>query len=153
AITGALHAMGSADKPLIPLNLVADFGGGALYLMMGILAALHHARRSGEGQVVDSAMSDGVISLMNMIYGDFHAGSWADQRESNVIDGAAPFYNVYRCADQRWLSLACIEPLFWSAFIEQAGLAEMPLFSAQWDRDNWPAMYDELCELFSKQKR
>lgn len=153
AITGALHAMGSADKPLIPLNLVADFGGGALYLMMGILAALHHARRSGEGQVVDSAMSDGVISLMNMIYGDFHAGSWADQRESNVIDGAAPFYNVYRCADQRWLSLACIEPLFWSAFIEQAGLAEMPLFSAQWDRDNWPAMYDELCELFSKRKR
>ena len=153
SITGALHAMGSAEKPLIPLNLVADFGGGALYLMMGILAALHHARRSGEGQVVDSAMTDGVISLMNMIYGDLHAGSWVDRRESNVIDGAAPFYNVYCCADQRWISLACIEPLFWSAFIEQAGLAEEPLFSEQWGRDNWPAMYKTLCELFSKRKR
>ena len=152
-ITGALHAMGSVDKPLIPLNLVADFGGGALYLMMGILSALHHARSSGEGQIVDSAMSDGVISLMNMIYGDFHAGNWSDQRESNVIDGAAPFYNIYRCADQRWLSLACIEPAFWSAFIEQAGLAEASLFSVQWHRDNWPAMYAALCELFSKRKR
>lgn len=153
SITGALHAMGTADHPLIPLNLIADFGGGALYLMMGIQAALHHARRCGEGQVVDSAMTDGVISLMNMIYGDFHAGTWADRRESNVIDGAAPFYNVYCCADERWISLACIEPAFWSAFSARAGLAEEPLFSAQWDRDRWPAMCEALRTLFAERNR
>ena len=153
AITGALHAMGNAQQPMIPLNLVADFGGGALYLMMGIQAALHHARRTGEGQAVDCAMSDGVISLMNMIYGDFHAGSWEDRRESNVIDGAAPFYNVYECEDKKWLSLACIEKPFYENFLATAGLDQETLFTEQWNRENWQMMRDHLQTLFRSRKR
>lgn len=153
SITGALHAMGTAHQPMIPLNLIADFGGGALYLMMGIQAALHHARLTGEGQVVDSAMTDGVISLMNMIYGDFHAGTWEDRRESNVIDGAAPFYNVYRCADGKWLSLACIERPFWNAFIDKAGLDEEPIFSDQWNRPRWAEMKQALATRFASRQR
>ena len=151
-LTGALHAMGTTEKPAIPLNLVADFGGGAMYLVMGILAALHHATRSGEGQVVDAAMTDGVISLMNMIYGDFAVGAWKDTRESNVIDGAAPFYNVYQCADGKWVSLACIEPPFYKAFIAKADLHDEWLTS-QWDRDSWPSRITELETFFSGKTR
>lgn len=152
ALTGALHAMGTAEKPAIPLNLVADFGGGAMYLMMGLLAALYHARNTGTGQVVDAAMCDGVISLMNMIYGDFHAGTWTDTRANNVIDGAAPFYNVYRCADGKWLSLACIEPVFYRAFVDKAGL-EQATFGDQWDRQRWPDQRAALAALFERQSR
>src|SRR5690606_21278052 len=108
ALSGALHAIGNKDKPAIPLNLIADFGGGALYLAMGILAALHQAKQSGAGQVVDCAMTEGVISMLGMIYGDYAEQRWQDERESNVIDGAAPFYNVYQCSDDKWLSVACI---------------------------------------------
>jgi len=152
SLTGALHAMGTADKPAIPLNLIADFGGGSLYLIMGILAALHEARNTGQGQVIDAAMTDGVISLMNMIYGDFNAGTWSDERESNVIDGAAPFYNVYRCADDKWISLACIEPQFYRAFIEQAEL-DSSAFEEQWRREDWPTQKNILASLFLKKTR
>ena len=152
ALTGALHAMGTKEKPAIPLNLVADFGGGSMYLMMGILSALHHARNSGKGQVVDAAMTDGVISLMNMIYGDFNAGTWNDERESNVIDGAAPFYNVYQCADKKWISLACIEAQFYQAFINASELSEAE-FSDQWQRDTWTARIKTLEQLFLKKTR
>jgi len=151
-VTGALHAMGSAEKPAIPLNLVADFGGGAMYLMMGIQAALHHARRTGQGQVVDAAMTDGVISLMNMIYGDFHVGAWQDKRQSNVIDGAAPFYNVYRCADDKWISLACIEPAFYQAFVDAAPLDPEP-FARQWHKDDWPEQQAILEAMFKSKNR
>jgi alpha-methylacyl-CoA racemase len=152
SLTGALHAMGTKEKPAIPLNLIADFGGGSLYLIMGILAALHHARNTGEGQVIDAAMTDGVISLMNMIYGDFNAGSWKDERESNVIDGAAPFYNVYRCADDKWISLACIEPQFYRAFIDNTEL-EQSAFENQWQREDWPAQKTILESMFLKKTR
>lgn len=152
AITGALHAMGTRDRPAIPLNLLADFGGGAMYLMMGLLAALHHARRTGTGQVVDAAMGDGVISMMNMIYGDLQAGTWQDERESNVTDGGAPFYNVYRCADDRWVSLACIEPPFYRAFLDSAGL-DPALFSNQWDRSQWPGQRERLATMFLERDR
>ncbi len=151
-LTGALHAMGTKEKPAIPLNLIADFGGGALYLAMGILAALHHARATGNGQVVDTAMIDGVISMMNMIYGDFHAESWIDSRESNVIDGAAPFYNVYRCSDEKWISVASIEPAFYHAFIEAAGV-DASNFADQWDRSAWPTRISTLQTLFAQQPR
>ncbi len=152
SLTGALHAMGTAEKPAIPLNLIADFGGGSLYLIMGILAALHHARKTGQGQVIDAAMTDGVISLMNMIYGDFNAGTWNDERESNVIDGAAPFYNVYRCADDKWVSLACIEPQFYRAFIEHTELDSAD-FEEQWLREHWPAQKNILETMFLKKTR
>ena len=152
SLTGALHAMGTKEKPAIPLNLIADFGGGSLYLIMGILAALHEARNTGQGQVIDAAMTDGVISLMNMIYGDFNAGSWKDERESNVIDGAAPFYNVYRCADDKWISLACIEPQFYRAFIDNTEL-EQSAFENQWQREDWPAQKTILESMFLKKTR
>jgi len=151
-ITGALHAMGTAEKPAIPLNLVADFGGGAMYLIMGMLAALHHARRTGQGQVVDAAMTDGVISMMNMIYGDLHTGKWQDQRQSNVIDGGTPFYNVYACADDKWISLACIEPAFYQAFIQAAPLDEK-LYEQQWDKAHWPALQEALAKMFRTRTR
>jgi len=152
SLTGALHAMGTKQKPAIPLNLIADFGGGSLYLVMGILAALHHARNTGQGQIIDAAMTDGVISLMNMIYGDFNAGTWNDERESNVIDGAAPFYNVYRCADDKWISLACIEPQFYRAFIDHADV-EPSAFEDQWQGDDWPQQKNILESMFLKKTR
>lgn len=156
ALTGALHAIGPAEKPAIPLNLVADFGGGAMYLLAGVLAALHHARSSGKGQVVDAAMTDGVISLMNMIYGDFNAGTWFDERESNVIDGAAPFYNVYQCADDKWLCVAAIETPFYQAFIrvlEEAGALPAQDFADQWQRRHWPQRCQALEQLFRQKTR
>ncbi|MEY4640436.1 MAG: hypothetical protein RLZZ227_430 [Pseudomonadota bacterium] len=152
ALSGALHALGAKDKPAVPLNLIADFGGGALYLAMGVLAALHHARQSGRGQIVDAAMTDGVISMMGMIYGDFAEGRWLDARESNVIDGAAPFYNVYQCADGKWLSLAAIEPQFYATFLQTAPLADA-LFAQQWERSLWPQQKQKLAELFNNRSR
>jgi alpha-methylacyl-CoA racemase len=152
ALTGALHAMGSKDKPAIPLNLIADFGGGALYLAMGVLAALRHAEHSGQGQVVDCAMTDGVISMLGMIYGDFADGRWVDERESNVIDGAAPFYNVYQCADGKWLSVAAIEPQFWAELVHVMELYD-PLFKEQWNRELWPEQKAALEQKFNDKTR
>lgn len=160
AITGALHAMGTREKPAVPLNLIADFGGGALYLALGVLSALHHARTSGTGQVVDAAMTDGVISLMSMIYGDFAAGRWLDQRESNVIDGAAPFYNVYRCRDGKWLSVAALEPQFyrnlWQGLADAGAVAPEAVpqrLAQQWQRDTWPAVKALFDTAFSGRDR
>src|SRR5271154_6417718 len=110
AISGALHAIGLADKPIPPLNLVGDFGGGALYLAFGILAGVVHARASGQGQVVDCAMSDGAASLMAMFYGFKASGMWKDERRANMLDGGAHFYDTYQCADDRWISIGSIEP-------------------------------------------
>jgi alpha-methylacyl-CoA racemase len=152
ALTGALHALGSKAKPTVPLNLIADYGGGALYLVMGVLAALHHTRQSGTGQVVDCAMTDGVISMLAMIYGDLADGRWTDTRESNVIDGGAPFYNVYQCSDHKWLALACIEAQFYKTFIEVAGLPQGN-FQDQWNRDEWPRMKQQLEEFFMSRPR
>jgi crotonobetaine/carnitine-CoA ligase len=168
ALTGALHALGTQEKPAVPLNLIGDFGGGALYLALGVLAALHHARATGTGQVVDAAMTDGVISLLGMIYGDFADGRWVDERESNPIDGAAPFYNVYRCRDDKWLSVAAIEPQFYRNLLQalvDAGVSlpsPIPqMLATQWRRDSWPDLHqifaaafsgrtrDEWCELFA----
>ncbi|MCA6330709.1 MAG: CoA transferase, partial [Phenylobacterium sp.] len=99
AITGALHAIGTEDKPVPPLNLVGDFGGGALYLAFGILAGVIKARETGEGQVIDCAMSDGAASLMAMFYGFKASGSWTENRRSNLLDGGAHFYDTYQCSD------------------------------------------------------
>jgi crotonobetaine/carnitine-CoA ligase len=152
ALTGALHALGTKDKPAVPLNLIADFGGGALYLAMGVLAALHHVRQGGAGQVVDCAMTDGVISMLAMIYGDLATGAWIDERESNVIDGAAPFYNVYRCADGKWLSLAAIEPQFYARFLDVTELRDAD-FQQQWNRQLWPVMKTRLEAFFLTRAR
>jgi alpha-methylacyl-CoA racemase len=152
ALSGALHALGPKQKPAVPLNLIADFGGGALYLAMGVLAALQQAQRSGAGQVVDCAMTEGVISMLGMIYGDFAEARWVDARESNVIDGAAPFYNVYECSDGLWLAVACIEPAFHAAFLEAAEIGD-ELFKDQWNRGLWPLQKQLLENLFKTRTR
>jgi alpha-methylacyl-CoA racemase len=141
AIGGALWPMGRADSaPVPPLNLVGDFGGGGMLLAFGMVSALLEAARSGQGQVVDAAMVDGAAILMTMIH-SFHAsGIWNDERGANMLDTGAPFYEVYETADHRYLALGGIEPQFYAELLEGLGLAGDPLFAAQNDRANWPAM-------------
>ena len=152
ALSGALHAIGPQAAPAIPLNLVGDYGGGALYLAFGLLAAVMHARATGEGQVVDCAMSDGAISLMAQMYGLHSTGDWADQREANVIDGGAHFYNVYRCRDGEWISVAAPEPGFYQELRRLAGLQE-EAFDAQWSAGQWPQLKGRMAEVFATRTR
>ena len=127
AISGALHAIGLGDKPIPPLNLVGDFGGGALYLAFGLLAGVIHARATGEGQVIDCAMSDGAASLMAMVYGFKASGMWSDNRRDNMLDGGAHFYDTYQCSDGRWISIGSIEPQFYALLLE-VGISNTRLF-------------------------
>ena len=117
AISGALHAIGAEDKPIPPLNLVGDFGGGALYLAFGLLAGVIHARATGQGQVIDCAMSDGAASLMAMFYGMKASGIWRDERRANLLDGGAHFYDTYQCSDGGWISIGSIEPQFYAILL------------------------------------
>jgi alpha-methylacyl-CoA racemase len=139
ALSGALHAIGTPDAPSIPLNLVADFGGGGMLLAFGLLCALLEAQRSGRGQVVDAAMTDGAALLMTMIYQLRGLGAWRDERGANLLDGAAPFYTTYACADGQWLAVAAIEPLFFRRLLERAGIAGVGP-EQQWDRAAWPEL-------------
>lgn len=140
AITGALAAIGTEDSgPVPPLNLVGDYGGGALYLIAGILAARIEALRSGRGQVVDCAMCDGVVSMMTLFHSLKAEGLWdPGRRAANLLDGGAPFYGTYRCADGRFVAVGALEPQFYALLREKAGLDD-PAFDAQNDRDSWPA--------------
>ncbi len=149
AISGALHAIGTADKPAPPLNLVGDFGGGALYLAFGLLAAILSARQTGEGQVVDCAMSDGAASLMSMFYGMVGTGLWDDsQRQANLLDGGAHYYDTYACADGKWISIAAIEPQFYALLLEKAGVTD-PDFQNQRDKAAWPRLRAKLAPVFA----
>jgi alpha-methylacyl-CoA racemase len=148
ALTGALHAIGTEEKPLAPLNLAADYGGGALFLVSGILAALLHARATGQGQVVDAAMTDGASYLMSLFYGMFASGQWQDRRCSNLLDGGAPFYDTYRCADNKWISIGSLEPQFYALLLEKTG-AGRELLEQQEQRAAWPKLRQRLCELFA----
>jgi alpha-methylacyl-CoA racemase len=123
AISGALHATGTPERPIIPLNLVGDFGGGSTYLVMGVLAALLEARGSGRGQVVDAAITDGAASLMGMIYGLHGGGAWSDDRASNLLDGGLPWYDVYETSDGRHMAVGALEPQFYAAFLDGIGLS------------------------------
>ena len=152
ALTGALHAIGPKDRPAIPLNLVGDFGGGAMPLAFGMLAAILHARATGEGQVIDCAMTDGAISLMGMLYGHLARGTWVDQRASNIIDGGAHFYNVYQCACGGWIALGAIEPQFYAELVGKAGLDD-PDFVRQHDQDQWPMLTDRLADIIRRRTR
>ena len=152
SLSGALHATGSAEKPAPAMNLIGDFGGGALYLAFGMLAALHHARQTGQGQVVDAAMTDGVASLMTTIYGRMLAGQWRDERAANLLDGGAPFYGVYQCADGAWISIGALEPQFYKLLREKVGATE-PLFDAQHDRAQWPAQRRRFEQIFAARTR
>jgi alpha-methylacyl-CoA racemase len=152
ALTGALHAIGPADRPTIPINLLGDFGGGALYLAFGIMAAVHHARTTGKGQVVDCAMVDGVTSLMAMIYGFHAADYWKYTRESNSIDGGSHYYNVYQCKDDKWLVVGASEPQFYANLLRNLGL-DGPDFHPQRDRSKWPELKTRFAAAFRTKTR
>lgn len=153
ALSGALHALGQREKPAVPLNLLGDFGGGALYLAFGILAALRHVANGGEGQVIDCAMTEGVISTMAMLYGEHAAGRWQDARESNIIDGGAHFYNNYECADRKWIAIGSIEAPFYEALLEKLGLAGDADFAEQMNRAKWPELKLRLQAIFKTRSR
>jgi alpha-methylacyl-CoA racemase len=140
ALSGALHAIGPAGgKPVPPLNLVGDYGGGALYLAFGVMAALFERQHSGRGQVVDAAMVDGAASLASMFWGLQAAGNWGEARGQNLLDGGAPFYDTYETADGRHISLAPLEPKFFATLA--AALQLEPRFvQRQYDRRLWPDM-------------
>jgi len=153
APTGALHAIGPKDgKPAIPLNLVGDFGGGALYLAVGLLAAFHAARASGRGQVVDCAIVDGVSHLMAMQMGMLQAGTWSVERGVNIIDGAAPFYDVYETSDGHHVTVAAIEPKFYATLLKLTGL-EGEALPEQNDQSRWNELRARFAALFITRTR
>ena len=152
AISGALHALGPKEKPTVPLNLIGDFGGGALWLAFGIMVALRHVADGGDGQVIDCAMTDGVISTMGMIYGAYAAGRWKDERESNIIDGGAHFYNTYECADGKWIAIGSIEKPFYLALLEAMQIDD-PAFSDPRIEDRWPELRERLGDIFATRTR
>lgn len=154
AITGALRSCARpGEKPVHPLNLVGDFGGGALYLAVGLLAALHSAKVSGLGQVVDCSMADGAASLMSMFYGMSAAGSWSDEVGNNLLDGGAPFYDSYLCSDGNYISIGSIEPQFYAELLEKLGLSDDPDFRKQMDKSRWPALKQRLTSIFKTRTR
>ncbi|MEZ5503992.1 MAG: CaiB/BaiF CoA-transferase family protein [Halioglobus sp.] len=148
SITGALYAMGRrGEKPVPPLNLVGDMGGGGMLLVSGVLAALLETANSGKGQVIDVAMVDGAAQLMWMFYGFQSFGLWdATQREANMLDGGAHYYDTYECADGEYISLGSIEPQFYALLKQLAGLSEEE-FGDQNDQSRWPAMKDRLAAV------
>lgn len=153
ALTGALHAIGPKDgAPVPPLNLIGDYGGGSLYLLVGVLAALREASVSGRGQVVDAAMTDGAISLMTNFVSQQMRGVFSEKRGSNLLDGGAPYYAVYETADGQHVTLGAIEPQFYADFCERVGLPA-DLRAAQNDRAQWPRMHEEFARIFKGKTR
>lgn len=152
ALTGALHAVGTPEQPLPPLNLVGDFGGGALVLAWGMMCALWEAQRSGQGQVIDAAMADGAAYLMAMLYGVKAAGLWTNDRGRNLLDGGAFFYGTYACADGKFLAIGPIEPHFYAIFLEKVGIDD-PEFAKQYDPDAWPRLREKLAAILRTRSR
>jgi alpha-methylacyl-CoA racemase len=153
ALCGALWSIGrSAERPVPPLNLVGDFGGGGMMLAFGLLAALLETRNSGEGQVVDVAMVDGAASLMTMTYALHRRGWWSEERGVNVLDTGAPFYEVYETEDGKWFAVGAIEPQFYAELLAVMGLeaGELP---EQMDRDRWPEMKERFSQVFRTRTR
>jgi alpha-methylacyl-CoA racemase len=148
ALTGALHAIGRpGERPVPPLNLVGDFGGGGMLLAFGLVCALLEAQKSGKGQVVDAAMVDGAATLMAMFFTMGAGGMFTDQRGTNMLDGGAHFYDTYETSDGKHICLGSIEPQFYALLVEKAGL-DPERFSAQMDASKWPDFKRELIEVF-----
>jgi alpha-methylacyl-CoA racemase len=153
ALAGVLHGIGrKGEAPVPPLNLIGDFGGGGMFLAFGVVCGLLEARGSGKGQVVDAAMVDGAAYLMTLIYGMYAQGTWRDERGSNVIDTGAPWYNVYRTRDGKWLSVGAIEERFYEEFVRLLGLsaAELP---KQHDRTRWQELYERFAAVIGAKTR
>jgi alpha-methylacyl-CoA racemase len=154
ALTGALGASGRPEeRPAPPLNLLGDFGGGGVFLALGALAALVHARATGEGQVVDAAIVDGTAVLTTMIHGMLDAGVWTDRRGANLLDTGAPFYDVYRCADGQFLAVGALEEQFYAALLEGLGLAGDETLPDRTDPRQWPALRERFTEAFAGRTR
>ena len=153
ALSGALHTYGRAgEKPTPPINMVGDFGGGGMMLAFGMVSAMLHAQRTGQGQVVDAAMTDGSAALMAMIWGFYGAGMWRDERGVNLLDTGAHFYDTYETADGKWISIGSIEPQFYAELRRLAGI-EDAAFDAQMDPKGWDALKDKLTALFKTRTR
>jgi alpha-methylacyl-CoA racemase len=153
SLNGVLHAIGRAgERPVPPLNLVGDFGGGSMFLLVGILAALWERQTSGRGQVVDAAMIDGSSVLVQMMWAMRAAGMWTDERGTNMLDGGAPYYDTYECADGRYVAVGAIEPQFYAALLAGLGLdaADLP---DQNNRSRWPELRARLTEVFASRDR
>ena len=154
SLSGALHAIGEAGgKPVPPLNLVGDFGGGGMLLAFGIAAALFETRGSGQGQVIDAAMTDGSALLMNAIFGIINQGHWSDERGTNLLDGGAHFYGTYATKDGKWISIGSVEPQFYALLLEKTGLSDDPELAKQMSRGDWPALKDKLTGVFASKTR
>ncbi|WP_300514840.1 CaiB/BaiF CoA-transferase family protein [Aliiroseovarius sp.] len=151
ALSGALHAIGG-DAPVPPLNLVGDFGGGAMYLVAGLLAALHETGRTGKGQVVDCAITDGAAHLMAMVYSMNGSGLWADRREANLLDGGAPFYRCYECACGGHMAVGALEAKFYAELLRLLALERTQL-PAQMDVSGWPRLRDVFASRFLERSR
>jgi alpha-methylacyl-CoA racemase len=151
ARTGLLHAIGDDRGPQVPLALVGDFAGGALYLVIGVLAALREAAVSGRGQVVDAAIVDGAAHLGTLVYGMLHAGQWQDRRQANLFDGGTPWYGIYETADGKHVAIGPVESRFYAEFLGRLGLTdEVPQRS---DRQRWPQLKARLAEVFRSRTR
>lgn len=153
AITGALNAMGYADRPPTPpLHVVGDLGGGGMMLAFGIVCALLEARSSGKGQVLDAAICEGASMLATTYYGQIANGKWINQRQSNMLDGGAHFYGCYSCADAKFVSIGSIEPQFYRVLLDLCGITD-PEFEQQWERAQWPALREKLAAMFVTKTR
>lgn len=154
ALSGVLDCVGRAgDKPTPPVNLIGDFGGGGMLLAFGMLAAILHAQRSGQGQVIDCAMVDGSALLASMIWSLAAQGAWTDKRGTNMLDTGAHFYDTYACADGGHISIGPIEAKFYSEFLRRLGIPETGEFARQHDRKMWPALKARLAEVFAGKSR
>jgi alpha-methylacyl-CoA racemase len=151
ALTGALHAIGTPEKPVPPLNLIGDFGGGGAFLIIGLLAALWQVQATGRGQVVDAAMVDGSAALMAMIYSRFGMGQWQDRRASNALDGGLPWYETYRTADGKFMAVGALEPQFYQELLERLGLAGTLPDRA--DPAAWPMIRKRFETVFASRTR
>ena len=154
SLSGALHAIGpEGEKPVPPLNLVGDFGGGGMLLAFGVAAALYETANSGKGQVIDAAMTDGSALLMNAVFGIMNTGRWNPARGTNLLDGGAHFYGTYETSDGRWVSVGSIEPQFYALLLEKTGLAGDNSLPKQMSRDDWPMLKAKLTEIFRTKSR
>ena len=151
ALSGALSLIGTPDRPIPPLNLITDYGGGSMFLAFGLMAAIFEAQRSGKGQVVDAAMTDGTVFLLSLYHFYAQSGQWNGGREGNLLDGGTPYYRCYRCADGGFVAVGALEPQFYRLFMTGIGLA--PAAHPQGDRAGWPALQQAIEDRIATRSR